>query len=264
MTGVLLAAALRYAVAGWPVFPVRPDASPCPQPDDCPCKWPLIPKRDGGNGFKDATTDPAQVRAWWGRWPDANIGIATGAPGPDVLDVDKHEDGDGFAAFGRLKRAGLLAGAMALVRTRSGGLHAYYRGTGQPCGSLTRAGHFIDFKAKGGYVLAPPGRIHGRPYELLDHRDAAGRLDWQAARALLVPPRPAPARQLPRGDGSALAAFVAKQREGNRNDGLFWAACRATESGCDPYALLGAAVAAGLGEAGAKATIASAVQRARA
>jgi hypothetical protein len=262
VTGELAAAALAYAICGWPVFPVRANADLCPQPDDCPCKWPLIPKRDGGNGFKDATTDPARIRAWWRRWPDANIGVATGEPGPDVLDVDRHEDGDGFAAFNRLQRAGMLAGARALVRTRSGGLHAYFTGTGQQCGRLPAL--HLDFKAAGGYVLAPPSAVHGRPYELLDHRAADGRLDWQGARSLLSPPRPASTVAPARGDGGTdrLVAFVAKQRKGNRNDALFWAACRAAESGTDPYALLGPAVAAGLGEAGARATIASAARRA--
>jgi hypothetical protein len=242
------AVALHYAAAGWPVFPCTPDGTP--EPDH---KAPLTP-----HGFKDATIDPAQIRAWWVRWPDANIGIATGAPGPDVLDVDKHEDGDGFAAFNRLKRAGMLGGARALVRTRSGGLHAYYAGTAQQCGRLRV--HHLDFKAAGGYVIAPPSRVLGRPYELLDHRAAAAQLDWQAVRVLLDPPRPAQALP-PRGNGGVdqLTAWVAALPEGNRNNGLFWAACRAIESGSDPGALITAST---LPEAEARRTIASAIRRA--
>lgn len=241
------AGALRYAAAGWPVFPCKPDS-----------KEPAT-----AHGFKDATTDPDRVRAWWRRWPDANIGIATGTPGPDVLDVDRHEDGDGFAAFNRLKRAGMLTGARALVRTRSGGLHAYYAGTSQPCGAL-RA-HHLDFKAAGGYVLAPPSVVGGKPYELLGHRDAGARLDWAAVRSLLDPPKPAPRRPGKPGKGlDALAAWVAARPEGNRNKGLYWAACRAAESGCDPGELLTAALAAGLDEAAARATIESAAGRVRA
>lgn len=30
------------------------------------------------NGVKDATTALEQIRQWWARWPDANIGLATG------------------------------------------------------------------------------------------------------------------------------------------------------------------------------------------
>ena len=68
--------ALAYAARGWPVFPLRPGD-----------KVPLIPKAAGGNGVHDATTDPAQIRLWWGRWPAANIGLAAGVTFW-VLDVD--------------------------------------------------------------------------------------------------------------------------------------------------------------------------------
>jgi hypothetical protein len=60
-------AALAYAALGWPVFPLRPGD-----------KIPLIPKTEGGNGVHDATTDPDQLREWWDRQPDANIGLAAG------------------------------------------------------------------------------------------------------------------------------------------------------------------------------------------
>ena len=241
------AAALAYAAAGWPVFPCKPDQ-----------KAP-----DTAHGFKDATTEPAVIRAWWSADGRRNVAIATGAPGPDVLDVDVKPDGSGFAAFNRLKRAGLLTGARALVRTPSGGLHAYYAGTCQPSGRLVR--DFLDFKASGGYVLAPPSVVGGRPYELLDHRGGAdGRLDWQAVSRLLEPPTP-PARPRGRsaGDLGKLAAWVAALKEGNRNGGLFWAACRATEAGHDDLDdLVAAAVTAGLAEAEARRTVASAARRA--
>ena len=181
MTGIR-GQALAYASTGWPVFPTRPDADPCPIPERCQCKAPVTP-----NGFKDATTDPEMIRSWWARWPGANVAVATGAPGPDVLDIDIKPAGSGFAALNRLKRAGLLTGASALVRTRSGGLHVYYTGTSQRGGALPR--HHLDFKAAGGYVLAPPSRIHGSPYELLDHRPGTAVLDWPAAKRLLDPPR---------------------------------------------------------------------------
>jgi hypothetical protein len=241
----LLGQALAYAAAGWPVFPCKPDQ-----------KAP-----DTAHGFKDATTDPAVIRRWW---PSSrNVAIATGAPGPDVLDVDVKPDGNGFAAFNRLKRAGMLGGARAIVRTPSGGLHVYYAGTGQPSGRLVR--DFLDFKASGGYVLAPPSVVAGKPYELLDHRVGAdGRLDWQAVTRLLDPPKPPgrPGRQ-DRGDLGKLAAWVAGQQEGNRNDGLFWAACRAVEDGhSDLDDLVTAAVQAGLPEDEARRTVTSAARKA--
>jgi hypothetical protein len=236
------------------VFPARPDDPGCPGGQGCQCKAPLT-----RNGFKDATTDAAVICEWWRRWPAANVAIATGAPGPDVLDVDIKDGGSGFEGFNRLKRTGYLRGARALVQTPSGGLHVYFAGSGQPSGRLPR--RYLDFKAAGGYVLAPPSRVHGKPYELLDHRAGTARLDWQAVRQLLDPPQPGSPRQPRNGDGAALAAWVASQPEGNRNAGLFWAACRAAECGHDPALLLPAAVQAGLPEAEAQRTIASAARK---
>jgi hypothetical protein len=246
--------ALAYAARGWATFPCRPGDAPCPAAGRCECKAPLT-----SHGFHDATTDPGVIRQWWRRWSAANVAIATGAPGPDILDVDVKPDGSGFAAFNRLKRAGLLAGARAIVRTPSTGLHVYFTGTSQPGGRLPQ--HFIDLKASGGYVLAPPSRVHGKPYELVDHRNADGRLNWQAVRELLDPPRRTVARLPADGDVTGLAAWVAGQPEGNRNAGLYWAACRIGGDAGAAGQLVAAAVEAGLPEAEARRTVASAARR---
>jgi hypothetical protein len=236
-------AALRYAAARWPVFPCKPGA-----------KEPAT-----SHGCKDAITDPEQIRRWWARCPECNVAVATGAPGPDVLDVDVHPGGSGFEAFNRLKRAGLLTGAGSVIRTPSGGLHVYFDGTDQANGRLPR--HHLDFRGRGGYVLVPPSLVGGRPYELIDKRATSGRLDWRAARGVLDPPRPAGPRQTG-GDIGHLAAWVAGLAEGNRNDGLFWAACRAVEAGAADLGVLAeAAVRAGLSEREAWQTITSAERR---
>src|SRR6266852_180656 len=108
--------ALAYAAHGWPVFPCQPGG-----------KEPAT-----RHGFLDATCDPDRIAWWWRRQPDANVAVATGEPGPDVLDVDQHGPaGSGFAALNRLKRAGLVEGASAIVATPGGGLHLYYAGSGQ-------------------------------------------------------------------------------------------------------------------------------------
>src|SRR5699024_3406300 len=68
-------AAVAFAEAGVPVFPCAPDG-----------KQPITRR-----GFHDASTDPGRVRAWWGRFPAANIGMPTGAAsGVVVVDVDVH------------------------------------------------------------------------------------------------------------------------------------------------------------------------------
>ena len=146
--------------------------------------------------------------------------------------------------------AGLLDGARAWVRTPSGGLHAYFTGTGQRNGHLP--GNHLDFRSRGGYVLTPPSQVDGKPYQLIQAFRSHGTLNWEAVIRHLQPQRqPSPRHPQPgRQDLSGLARWVASQAEGNRNAGLFWAANRALDA--DPAAdlspLAAAARQAGLGE----------------
>jgi len=240
-----VAHALAYARQGWPVFPCRPGS-----------KEPAT-----RHGFKDATTDPGRITAWWNAGADRNVAIATGAPGPDVLDVDVRPHGSGYPAFRRLRQAGLARNPFAIVATPGGGLHAYYPGTGQRSGRLPA--HFLDFKAAGGYILAPPSQVAGREYQVVRRQDAGLSLDWAAATRLLDPAghRAVPGRQgTGNGDADRLAAWVAVLEEGNRNAGLFWAACRLVEAGRAEalVALAEAARIAGLHDREISRTLASA------
>jgi len=127
--------------------------------------------------------------------------------------------------------AGLLDGTLAVVATPRGGLHAYFSGTGQPSARLVR--HHIDFRAAGGYVVAPPSQVGGRRYRLVRHRARSGVLDWAAVTGLLAPSNDRPARYqaVRAANVGRLIGWVARMEEGNRNCGLFWAACRLIESG---------------------------------
>ena len=78
-------------------------------------QWRVFPAEPGGkrpatvHDFLDGTTDHKAIERWWREDPRYNLAVATGAPGPDVLDVDNHgEKGNGFGAFNRLKQAGLV------------------------------------------------------------------------------------------------------------------------------------------------------------
>ena len=236
MTNATLHRALVYAARGWPVLPCLPGQK--------------IPATQ--HGYLDASTDTQQITEWFARQPGWNLAIATGLPGPDVLDVDQHGPaGNGFPAFARLRAAGLLTGASAYVRTPSGGLHAYFTGSAQRNGHLPA--HHLDFRSTGGYVLAPPSQVSGRPYERIRTFHGRGGLDWQAVIRLLEPERQYQrpgTRPLPDHGITRLVRWVAAQPEGNRNAGLFWAANRALET--DPAAdlneLAAAARQAGLPE----------------
>ena len=121
-------------------------------------------------------------------------------PRTDILDVDQHSPaGNGYTVLVRIRRAGLLDGAAAYVRTPSGGLHAYFTGTTQHNGHLPE--HHLDFLSAGGYILAPPSQVDGHSYQLVTTTGRDGHLDWAAVTRLLQPgrhhrrpePRPAPA-----------------------------------------------------------------------
>ena len=110
-------------------------------------------------GWKEsASTDEAEIRRWWGLWPDANIGIATGRS-LVVLDVDPRNDGNSS-----LEAVGAEYGEIITrtARTGGGGLHLYLQGD-LPARGAFRPG--LDLKAAGGYVVAPPSKhASGRRY----------------------------------------------------------------------------------------------------
>ncbi|WP_308468884.1 bifunctional DNA primase/polymerase [Rathayibacter soli] len=258
VTGMRLPEAARlFAQAGVPVFPCLPGG-----------KRPLT-----GHGFHDATIDTRQVAAWWRRWPGANIGIPTGPlSSVDVVDVDVHPAGSGYAALRRARAAGLLSGWAALARTPSGGLHVYFPSDpARPQPSWQAAGVQVDFRGAGGYVIASPsaGLRPDGPRVAYALVVASGTtpapVDAARLRHFLDPRPVVPAFTAGRPreiDASRLAGWVAARGEGERNRGLFWAACRLAEAGTTPadaVAALGpAAEHAGLGLPEIAATIRSA------
>ncbi len=247
MTTTLIAAALECAAQGHPVFPVKPGR-----------KEPLTV-----HGLHDATTDPEIIRAWWRDCPGANIGMPTGSTSSDVLDIDNHgEDGNGFGALRRIRDAGLATGAHRLVQTPRGGLHLYFRPTGNRNGSIRN--HHIDCRGDGGYVLVPPSVVNWSKYELLEDRpDATGTLAWDDIKLMLNPPRRhlVSVRNVDPGNIDALVRWLSGIAEGGRNNALFWACCTAAQQGADIAPLIDTAVSIGLTEREAEATARSALRR---
>lgn len=122
------------------------------------------------NGVKDATLDQERLRRWYMRWPEANVAIACGAPGPQVLDIDNLKAGhDALVVV-----SSLHGPDVATARGRQFYLQGSQRGTiGLVYGEL---------RGVGSYVVAPPS-IHptGKLY------------------AFLVEPTDAPLPRLPEG-----------------------------------------------------------------
>lgn len=159
----LLQAALAYAARGWRVFPcwwIREDGT-CAcggKASNCkPGKHPL--GLAAPHGFEDATTDGDQIRAWWMRWPMANVAVATGAAsGLVVVDLDVKPGKDGRAALRAIAEKVRQPVPRTLVaHTGGGGLHLYFKHPGghieSTCDKIAAG---VDVRADGGYVLAPP------------------------------------------------------------------------------------------------------------
>ncbi|MDR1427586.1 MAG: bifunctional DNA primase/polymerase [Bifidobacteriaceae bacterium] len=221
-------AALLMADDGIPVFPCVPGG-----------KRPLT-----AHGFLDATADRAQIRQWWRQHPEANIGVPTGPlSGFDVVDIDVRQSGSGFDHFTEVARGGLGDGWAMVVRTPSGGMHLYYPSDpAVPRSSWSCGTAHVDFRGAGGYVIAPPSGIAvdggDRRYRLARVGEHPGPVDADLLRARLDPAS-VETRIRTRAHGAAdaeameqrLADWVSRRREGDRNTGLFWAACRLAERG---------------------------------
>jgi Bifunctional DNA primase/polymerase, N-terminal len=253
-------AALALAEGGMPIFPCASRG-----------KRPLT-----RTGFHDASSDRQQVCSWWTRWPAANIGIPTGdVSGIEVVDVDLTGAGSGFPLLHRASRAGLIGRELARVRTPSGGLHLYFPSVAsRPQSCWQAAAAHIDFRGNGGYVIAPPS-VLATPkgptaYTFLSVSTAgATPIDSRALRDFIDPLPPQSrtgSRTQQSSDAERLSAWVSNLKEGERNHGLFWAACRLAEAGhaqaAIEEALAPAAGSAGLPAREISVTIQSAVRRA--
>lgn len=201
---MMLEAALEYAARGWHVFPLKPRG-----------KAPLT--RDG---FKSATTDVDQVQRWWAQWPDANIGIATGASGLFVVDVDVADGKPGLESLAALTARGLPP--TETVRTGTGGQHLYFRGEGRSSAGKLAPG--IDTRGRGGYVVAPPS-VHpnGQRYQLEPgSREAIADAPAWLPAALEPPVRPSHRTYAPSGTEAGLSLFADALRHIQADDRETW------------------------------------------
>jgi Bifunctional DNA primase/polymerase, N-terminal len=250
---------------GWHVFPCLPGD-----------KRPAVDRWE-----QRASADPGHiVDAWSSRYAGHNIGVACGPSGLVVIDLDTHGQlpaewqlpgiKDGRDVLAQLcEWAGQDWPATYAVATPSGGLHLYFRApAGQEIrNSAGRLGPLVDVRARGGYVVGPGSVVGGRGYELQDDAPPVPLPGWlcrllepqPAASPAAASGRPAPGRL------AALARAVETAADGQLNNTLHWAACRAAEmiaageadASDATAALLAAAVLAGHPERPAARTIES-------
>jgi hypothetical protein len=178
-------AAEAYAALGYRVVAMHalrgdggcccPRGSRCADPGKHPClaDWPRV-----------ASRTPAEVRRWWQRWPQANVGLVTGARF-DVLDLDGLEGMEALHAILGQRPADHPG---PVVRTGGGGWHLLYA----PTGLGNRVGLLpgVDWRGRGGLVVAPPS-VHatGRAYRWVRPLAAELPVVPGRLRARLAPPR---------------------------------------------------------------------------
>ena len=133
---MLLKSAIIYAEKfNFSVIPIKPkDKKPL-------IKWEKFQK-------VKATRD--QLKEWWEKWPDANIGLITGeVSNLAVIDIDTAEGFDAIQDY-------LPDRLFPVVDTPSGGQHYYFHMPSPSIGNNARTITGCDFRGEAGYVVAPP------------------------------------------------------------------------------------------------------------
>jgi hypothetical protein len=183
-----------YAALGWCVLPLWSIVVPDPlEAPECTCprgrlctspgKHPRLP-----HGVLEASSDAATLQDWWQRWPDANVGVATGPrSGIYVVDLDGPKAIEAWAA------TGIASG----WQSRTGnGLHHVYSVADDLPNTAGKIAAGIDTRGAGGYIVAPPS-VH---YRRLDRytwilRDGVAPPELPAAvRAAVTPSLHTPTR----------------------------------------------------------------------
>ncbi len=215
----ILSAALALAAKGKYVFPVEARG-----------KRPLT-----SHGCKDASIDPAIITDWWKKWPDANIGIATGnGSGVFVLDIDGEEGEESLRVLER--EHGSLPLTVESI-TGGGGRHLFFLWP-QQCtiaNSAGRLGKGLDVRGNGGYVVVPPS-IHASGRQYTWSVDSAAQAVSAPVWLLTLISNPTDIKNItPVSEWRDLANGVP---EGQRNHALARIAGKLLRSRIDPYMAL--------------------------
>ncbi|MGO0122199.1 bifunctional DNA primase/polymerase [Desulfothermobacter acidiphilus] len=228
--------ALRYLGLGWSVIPLH---TPDPATGACSCRLGRECGKNAGKHtrlsswkeFQERLPTGEEVREWWERWPDANVGLVTGRlSGVVVLDLD------GPAAVEAVREKGGFP-ETAVVKT-SRGWHYYFRYPDGVERVPSRAGVLpgVDVRADGGVAVLPPSlHVSGVRYSW-----AKGRSPWDVPLAelpgwlleLLL-------REAEAGKGEEkehkldVSRVLAGVPEGQRDTTIFRYACRLRARGLD-------------------------------
>lgn len=135
--------ALEYAHLGFHVHPIKPGG-----------KNPLLSEWQN-----KATTNPKIIANWWGKKPEANIGIHAGKSNLVIVDIDPRNGG--LESLEHLKDVLGSEKWISPFRVESGGggLHFYYAAKNLRDLRSLDLGSGIDLIYGNKYIIAPPS-IH--------------------------------------------------------------------------------------------------------
>lgn len=147
----MLEHALSYLQLGYPVFPVCSPAMVGHKHAGADCK--NVGKRPLTlwETYQQRLPTIQEVKTWWTRWPNANIGMPTGKlSGIVVLDADS----------GEAKKLAMEQGGVdrtpAVFTGKPGGIHFWLAHPGVEVSNFAHKRPGLDFRGDGGYVLVPP------------------------------------------------------------------------------------------------------------
>ena len=161
--------AIGYAREGYKIFPCINKGKDKKKP--LIKDWPNV-----------ATNDLKQINEWWTKWPNAAIGLPTGAINNIwVVDCDIKNDGNGIEEFLKIcKENDYNPNDTLIIVTPTEGLHYYYR---YEVGKLIKTsvkeiGIDIDVRGDGGYIIGAKSLIDGKAYRRLNENDIQKAPSW--------------------------------------------------------------------------------------
>jgi hypothetical protein len=136
----LLETALKYEAMGFSVIPIKPGEKAPPL-----VSW---------EQYQRVKPTSNEIKEWWRKTPDANIGIVTGKlSNLAVIDLDKYAKDYSETIALEYFPDNIIAPA---VMTPRGGNHLYFTYPGKDLTINARALPGIDLRGEGGYAIAPP------------------------------------------------------------------------------------------------------------
>jgi hypothetical protein len=148
--------ALAYEAIGWSVIPLKRDKRPYES-------WLKYQKNRAGK---------EQIKKWWKTWPNANIGVVTGAvSGLVVIDMD--------SALGQQALTSEIGEIPATISQKTGkpnAAHLFFShpGNGDRYSNMARVITETDVRGDGGYVMVAPsihpnGTVYDWTIDPLEH-----------------------------------------------------------------------------------------------